>query len=236
MVRVPDDSPPAIAAGIGDEVVATMTGALPRDVVVTNGPMVTLAVGPDRNAGGIGRTVTPPSGATQLAVHVDAQAAEWAPFDTIEVYANAAFTIPPPAGQQPEPLLPLLCFTARATPSQRCTMAVGGARALNVVREAVGGAGAARLHATADASLIVSDVAAHTRAGARGKDFWMLARVTGLTGLWPVIPQAVDATVVPVATLVAGGGLDGQGVPALAFTNPVFVDVDGGGWRAPFAP
>jgi hypothetical protein len=196
--------------------------------------MVTLAVGPDRNAGGIGRTVTPPAGATQLAVHVDAQAAEWAPFDTIEIYANAAFTIPPPAGQQPDPLLPLLCFTARATPSQRCTMAVGGARPLTIAREAVGSA--ARLHAVADASLIMSDVPAHTRAGARGKDFWMMARVTGLTGLWPVIPQAVDSTVVPVATLVAGGPLVGQGVPALAFTNPVFVDADGGGWRAPFAP
>jgi hypothetical protein len=234
MVRVPDDSPAAIASGVGGDVVRTMSGQAPRDVVVTNGPMVTLAVGPDRNAGGIGRTVTPPAGATQLAVHVDAQAAEWAPFDTIEIYANAAFTIPPPAGQQPEPLLPLLCFTARATPSQRCTMAVGGARPLTIAREPVGGA--ARLHAVADASLVVSDVAAHTRAGARGKDFWMLARVTGLTGLWPVIPQAVDATAVPVATLVAGGPLVGQGVPALAFTNPVFVDVDGGGWRAPFAP
>ena len=180
--------------------------------------------------------MTPPSGATQLAVHVDAQAAEWAPFDTIEIYANAAFTIPPPAGQQPEPLLPLLCFTARATPSLRCTMAAGGARPLTVAREPVGNAGAARLHAIADASLVVSDVAAHERAGARGKDFWLLARVTGLTGLWPVIPQAVDATVIPVATLVAGTPLVGQGVPALAFTNPVFVDVDGGGWRAPFAP
>jgi len=236
MVRVPDDSSAAIAAGIGDDVVSTMSGQTPRDVVVTNGPMVTLAVGPDRNAGGIGRTVTPPTGATQLAVHVDAQAAEWAPFDTIEIYANAAFTIPPPAGQQPEPLLPLLCFTARATPSMRCAQAVGGARPLTVAREAVGNAGAARLHAVADASLVLSDVTAHQRAGARGKDFWLLARVTGLTGLWPVIPQAVDAAVVPVATLVAGTPLVGQGVPALAFTNPVFVDVDGGGWRAPFAP
>jgi hypothetical protein len=236
MVRVPDDSPAAIAAGIGDDVVATMSGAAPRDVVVSNGPMIALTVGPDRNAGGIGRTVALPSGATQLAVHVEAQAAEWAPFDTIELYANAAFTIPPPAGEQPEPLLPLYCFTARATPSLRCTMAVGGARPLTVTREPVGGSGAARLHAVVDFSLVVADVAAHERAGARGKDFWLLARVTGLTGLWPVIPQAVDATVVPVATLVAGTPLVNQGVPALAFTNPVFVDADGGGWRAPFAP
>jgi hypothetical protein len=174
-------------------------------------------------------------GATQLAVHVEAQAAEWAPFDTIELYANASFTIPAPAGEQPEPLLPILCFTARAAPSQRCTLAVGGARPLTVKREPVGGAGAARLHAVVDTFVAVADVAAHTRAGARGQDFWLLARVTGLTGLWPMIPQAVDSSV-PLASLVSGAPLVGEGVPALAFTNPVFVDVDGGGWRAPFAP
>jgi hypothetical protein len=236
LVRVPDDSPAAIAAGIGDDVVRTMSGQAPRDVVVTNGPMITLAVGPNPAAGGIGRTVTLPAGATQLLVHVEAQAAEWAPFDTVELYANAAFTIPPPAGQQPDPLLPVLCFTARATPSMRCAQAVGGARPLTVTRVPVGGAGAARLRAVVDVSVVVADVTGRTRAGARGKDFWLLARVTGLTGLWPVIPQAVDATVVPVADLVAGKPLLSQGVPALAFTNPVFVDVDGGGWRAPFAP
>ncbi|HXU72727.1 MAG TPA: hypothetical protein VN947_25570 [Polyangia bacterium] len=235
LVRVPDDSPAAIAAGIGGDVVRTMSGQTPRDVIVTNGPMIALAVGNDPANGGIGRTVALPSGATQLAVHVEAQAAEWAPFDTLELYANASFTIPPPAGQEPEPLLPLLCFTARATPSQRCAMAVGGARPLTVTREPVGSAGAARLHAVVDTSLAVADVAAHTRAGAAGKDFWLLARVTGLVGLWPVIPQAVDSSV-PVSTLVAGTPLQGEGVPALAFTNSVFVDVDGGGWRAPFAP
>ncbi|MDB4966108.1 MAG: hypothetical protein JWN44_1797 [Myxococcales bacterium] len=238
MVRVPDDSAGAIAGGIGDDVVRTMAGQAPRDVVVTNGPMLALAVGPDRSAGGIGRTVTLPAGATQLAVHVEAQSAEWAPIDTIEVYANATFTVPPPSGTQPDPLLPILCFTARAVPSQRCTMAVGGARALVIAKELVGpvGAGAFRYKAVADASLVNADVLARTRAGGRGKDFWLLARVTGVTGLWPVIPQAVDPTVVPVADLVAGKPLVNQGVPALAFTNPVFVDVDGGGWRAPFAP
>src|SRR5256885_16337463 len=117
-------------------------------------------------------------------------------------------------------------------------MAVGGARPLVVARETVGpaGAGGARWKAVADASLVAADVVARTRAGSRGKDFWLMARVTGLTGLWPEIPQAVDAAVVPIADLVAGKALVNQGVPALAFTNPVFVDVDGGGRRAPVAP
>ena len=178
-----------------------------------------------------------PAGATQVAVHVEAQAAEWAPIDTIEVYANATFTVPPPVGAQPEPLLPILCFTARAMPSQRCTMALGGARPLMVVKEPVGPAGAPPRagRRVADASL---DHQRRGRAHARGRPgqgLLALARVTGLTGLWPVIPQR-STHVVPVADLVAGKPLVDQGVPALAFTNPVFVDVDGGGWRAPFAP
>ena len=32
-----------------------------------------------------------------------------------------------------------------------------------------------------------------------------------------------------------GAALDGHGVPATALTAPVFVDFDGGGYRAPFA-
>ena len=52
--------------------------------------------------------------------------------------------------------------------------------------------------------------------------------------------DAVDDTTMP--TLLGGdmtaiaGVLQGRGVPAAAFTAPVFVDFDGGGYRAPFAP
>ena len=235
LVRVPDDSPQAIAAGVGDEVVRTMSGQAPRDVVVTNGPMVSLFVGNDPAAGGIGKTFALPSGATQLGVHVRAQAAAWAPFDTVEVYVNQAFTVPPPQGQQPEPLQPALCFTQRVPASSRCQKALGGARPL-VVSSTDAGGGRMRLQASADASVLVSDLLQQARPGAVGKDLWLVARVTGIVGLYPVIPQAVDPKVVPVADLVAGKPLVNQGVPALAFTNPVFVDVDGGGWRAPFAP
>jgi hypothetical protein len=49
-----------------------------------------------------------------------------------------------------------------------------------------------------------------------------------------VIPQGVPSDV-PMADVVAGK-LTGRGVTPLAFTNPVFVDADGGGYRAPFAP
>src|SRR5206468_9866330 len=72
------------------------------------------------------------------------------------------------------------------------------------------------------------------RPGASGRDLWLVARATGQVGLFPVISQDIAPTV-SIDDLIAGQ-LTGIGVPALAFTNPVFVDVDGNGWRAPFAP
>jgi hypothetical protein len=234
LVRVPDDSEAAIYAGVGADVARPMSGESPRDVIVTNGPMATLAVGPDLAAGGMGRTVALPAGATTLPVHVEVQSAEWAPFDTVEIYANASFTVPPPPGQQLEPLVPALCFTARATPSWRCTQAIGGARALSITPVDVGG-GARRLEARVDVSASIAELLGRQRAGATGRDLWLVARVAGQTGLFPVIPAAVDSGV-PLADLIAGKPLVGEGVPALAFTNPVFVDVDGNGWRGPFQP
>jgi hypothetical protein len=135
----------------------------------------------------------------------------------------------------PEPLLPALCFTARTTPSYRCSKAIGGARPLGVGTRDLGN-GFARLEASATVSAAISQLLAQVRPGARGQDLWLVARVTGQVGLYPVIPLSVDPTVVPIDDLVMGKLLDGQGVPSLAFTNPVFVDVDGAGWRAPFAP
>ncbi|HUS66812.1 MAG TPA: hypothetical protein VMZ28_19880 [Kofleriaceae bacterium] len=235
LVRVPDDSTAGIAAGLGVDVARTMTGAAPRDAIVTNGPMVTLHAGPSADTGGIGRTVALSGGAATVEVHVKASAPDWVPFDSIELYANNAFVIPPPPGQQPEPLIPILCFTARVPASSRCQAAIGGARPLTVSTVDLGG-GYKRLEAQVDTTLAVADVQGRVRAGAVGKDFWIVARVAGLVGLYPVIPANVDGKIVPLADLVAGKALRGQGVPALAFTNPVFVDADGGGWRAPFAP
>ncbi len=234
MVRVPDDSSSALQAGVGEAIAQTISGQTARDVVVTNGPMVRLAAGPDLSKGGMGSTVTLPSGATQLAVHVDAQSASWAPFDTVEIYANASFTIPPPPGEQPEPLQPVYCFTARAVPSWRCQQALGGARTLNLQTVTVGVG--ARVQASVDISLSLADLLGTVRPGAVGRDFWLVARVVGQQGEFPVIPAAVDNSVVTIDQLVSGAPLMALGVPPLAFTSAVFVDVDGGGWRAPFAP
>ena len=162
----------------------------------------------------------------------------WAPVDQIEIFANSTFEIPVPKGKDPEPLLPALCFTARPKPSMRCAMAAGGPRPLVVksVETVRGVAESRRLEILVEANDVTPDMLlARQRAGATGKDLWLVARATGSGGLFPVIPAKVAPSVKP-ADLVEKMNLADVGVPALAFTHAVFVDVDGGGWRGPFQP
>jgi hypothetical protein len=64
----------------------------------------------------------------------------------------------------------------------------------------------------------------------------MLVRARGTAGLFPVLPDGI--TEATLDALIAGdlSVLARAGIPGVAFTAPVFVDFDGGGWRAPFAP
>jgi hypothetical protein len=233
LVRVPDDSQAAIAAGVADAVVATVSGqGAPRDVVVTNAPFLQFTV----DGQGIGRTVSHASGPLQI--HVAVTTPLWAPVDTVEIFANNTFDIPVPSGEQPGVLVPAICYTTRATPSARCAMGIGGARPLTVtsVETVPGVAASARLDITLDITDVDADMLlARQRAGAQGRDLWLVARATGETGLFPVIPTLVDPTV-PLADLVDTVNLAGRGVPSLAFTNAILVDVDGNGWKGPFQP
>ena len=223
LVRVPDDSFAALQAGVADDVAATVSGMAARDVIVTNGPFLTLSV----DGAGIGRTATHAS-AAPLAIHVEVVTADWLPVDTVELFANASFDVPVPKGTTPT-MAPALCFTARVPATARCSGAIGGARPLIVTT--AGG----KSTITLDVSDVTADqLLARQRAGATGKDLWLIARTFGDVGMFPVIPAGIDKSV-PIADLLAGN-LAGRGVAALAFTNPVYVDVDGNGWRAPFAP
>ncbi len=228
LVAVPDA---ARDAGLTEAIVATLGGrGVPRDVIVTNGPFLRLTV----DGQGIGRTVAHAAGPLHVEARVVTPA--WAEVDTIEIFANATFDTLKKGGT-PAPLQPVLCGTTRAAPSARCAGAIGGARALMVrrVEAFAGDPNTARLELTLEAQVDPAELAARNRAGAAGADLWLLARATGDRGLFPVIPVGIDPSV-PLADLVERGDLAGRGVPALAFTNPIFVDVDGGGWRAPFAP
>lgn len=233
MVRVPDDSPAAVASGIADDVYATVAGtsSTPRDVVVTSGPMLRMWVGDDAATGGIGRTVA----TATPTLHVRAAAAEWVGLDTIEVYANGAFTIPVPGGTLPDPVRPIYCFSSRAIAPARCAQAIGGVRplAITVIELKTGHR---RVEAAIDLPLDVEPIVGKNRSGATGRDFYLLGRAASRRSLFPVVPTDLDPDDVTIAALIDGAVPDGLGNLPQAITNPIFVDADGGGYRAIFAP
>jgi hypothetical protein len=67
-------------------------------------------------------------------------------------------------------------------------------------------------------------------------DVWIVVLVRGTPGisrpLFPVLPGLSSATNATLADLV-DGNLGEGGETVLAFSNPLYVDVDGGGWTAP---
>lgn len=239
-VRVADDSGDALAGGaVVDAVLATQTGAnsTPRDIVVTNGPMIVATVA---NQPALGR-VFAPGGPITIAVTITSP--DWAEFDTLEVFANTA----PDALRVNDPtvLVPLKCFTSRPLGSlvadDPCTTAALDAESMTVQLANVSGPGNhRRFQATVTVTLDAADIA--NRAGATGTDAWLVFRVRGDRAIFPLLPnQTLDEPA--TRTAILGGdfatirtALTGKGVPACAFTTPVFVDFDGGGYRAPFAP
>lgn len=68
-------------------------------------------------------------------------------------------------------------------------------------------------------------------------DSWFFVLVKGTDGtskpLFPVVPNDLDQTSNTTLADLIDGNLGEDGVTALAFTNPIFLDVDGGGWTPP---
>jgi hypothetical protein len=240
-VRVPDDSPAALANGSAvDAVLATQTGAngTARDVVISNGPMIDVRA---NNALALGRVVSSVNTATTFTVAIHSP--DWAHIDTLEVFANS--TPDPIPNSDNTTLIPLKCWTTRNLASMHamdpCKQAPLAAQTMNVnLATLPGGGGFRRYVATVQVTLDADDIS--TRAGATGRDAWLVFRVRGDRAIFPIMTNGdtVDDTTLPI--LLGGdmsaisAALDGRGIPATAFTAPVFVDFDGGGYRAPFAP
>jgi hypothetical protein len=231
LVRVPDDSAEAIASGVADEVWRTLKGQTLRDVVVSNGPFLQVTQ-PGNPSSAIGRTIAVANGEA-LALDVAVSAPDWIDFDTVEVFANDTFD--ELGASEPSSLTPLLCFTSRTglLATDPCGKARGGAQALAVT------VAAGLRRAMVSISLGAADI--ETRAGKTGDDAWLVVRARGRRAIYPVVlggaisPQNLATLTTGDAAAVAAA-LDGRGAPAMAFTAPIFVDFDGGGWRAPFAP
>ena len=248
LVRVSDDSPAALRSGVADEVVATLTaqGTALRDLYSTSGPVLRLWAGSGARRVGIGGTTQPEPGDPRspeqadglLRLEVEALCTEWAPIDTIEVFANSTFPSPE-TGPAPPEMVPALCFTSRGAPSERCRKAaVFGVLTVETVDRPRGGR---YLRARILVEVPVSKLLLSSAPGSRGKDLWLLARAFGDHSLFPVVPGGVrpgpgPGTGTDLASLIDGMPVTTSGAFPLAMTNPLFVDVDGGGWRAPFQP
>ncbi|MEZ4401851.1 MAG: CehA/McbA family metallohydrolase [Kofleriaceae bacterium] len=241
MVRVADDSEAALADGSATgEVMQTLEGsAVARDIVVTNGPMlaVTAAGQP-----AIGRQVPAASGTVTLQVTVTAPA--WADVDTLEVFANATPVSPVP-DQITSALHPLACWTSRPLPSVVAPDPCAGGdlpvQAMTVQTVSVPGPGnVGFLRATVTVTIDRADIP--SAPGAVGADAWLVFRARGAKAVFPLLQgDLVDDTTLPILVSGTPAEVDallrsGIGVPATAFTAPVFIDFDGGGYRAPFAP
>ena len=240
-IRVGDDSANAIENGTAvDAVLQTQTGAnnTPRDVVITNGPMIDVKVG---TVSALGRAFPVAAGAA-ITLTVTLTSPDWAEFDTLEVFAN---TTPDRVVGGDTTLTPLKCWTSRTlatlAPTDPCRVAPIAAEAMTVSLAATPGPGNHRRYqATVTVTLDAQDIV--TRAGRTGTDAWLVFRARGDRAVFPLLlnNNTVDDT---TRAAILGGdfatirtALTGKGAAATALTSPVFVDFDGGGYRAPFAP
>jgi len=102
------------------------------------------------------------------------------------------------------------------------------------------GDGFERYEANVEVTLDAEDVALFNREGARGKDAWLSVRARGQRAIFPLMTAGVNGdnleTIVRGDAAAIDAALSNVGIPAAAVTMPVYVDFDGGGYRAPFAP
>ena len=69
------------------------------------------------------------------------------------------------------------------------------------------------------------------------EDAWIVVMVKGTDGvskpLFPIIPNDLKQSSNTTLANLEDGNLDENGITALAFTNPIFIDLGGDGWTAP---
>ena len=238
LVRVDDDSPEALADGsVVGPLIDTLAGrgSTAYDVVLTNGPHIRVTQQGEVGSV-IGKVIEASGGEVTLTIEVEAPM--WAEFDTIEVFANAT----PELGADVTSLPPVACFTPVAQddldPADPCASAPLGATVLDVSPVEVA-PGFDRWEATVNVTLSAAELIYPE--GATGQDAWVVVRARGNRAIYPLLLSGA-ITAGNLETLVSGSddevraALEGIGISATAFTAPVFLDLDGGGYRAPFAP
>jgi len=144
---------------------------------------------------------------------------EWAAVDAVEFYIN----------NRPERTsAPGTAARYGVSPDAVVRMGDSGWEATRVVvNETVPGAARTDIKAT----LVLEGIT---------QDTWIVAIARGSDGvsepLFPVLPASLKTSTNTTLEGLVDGNLGEQGTPAFAFTNPLFIDVNGDGWQAPSIP
>ncbi|MBY0280176.1 CehA/McbA family metallohydrolase [Candidatus Binatia bacterium] len=221
MVASPTDAPGALG-GIADTLSANVNAGR---AFGTNGPLVriTTSAASTGQIGGLELGLPTLISTTDGAVDVtfDIQSPAWAEFDRIDVYVNSTTTRSVVSKQSGAGLVSVKSYST--TPDY--VLQAGTDFTVSTVNVAPV-PGADRLEATATLSLT-----------GLTEDVWIVAIVHGTDGvsrpLFPVVPNDLKSAGNTTLGNLTDGNLGEDGILARAFTNPLFVDVDGGGWTAP---
>jgi hypothetical protein len=204
MIASPTDDPGALAA-IAETLAMNVNDGL---VVGTNGPFLRVTLEGDPNeVGGLeddmDTLVTASGGSATITVEI--QSPTWTEFDTVEYYVNSE-TIADPNDRDGLPPFYRICPDYVQTDPNDFTI------------NTVPAGGGERLEATTSLSL-----------SGLTQDAWVVVMVKGTEDvscpLFPVIPNELDPnsnpTLADLKTCAAGD----KGIPALAYSNPLFIDV-----------
>lgn len=217
MVASPDDDP-ADLAGLAETLSGNVNAGLS---IGTNGPMVRVEV----SAASTAETTNLEHLSTKLIstvdgevdITVDIQSPEWAEFDRVEYYINTTTTRRSVPGVQTGAGT-ITLYRYKVTPDfiQDVTPTLQPAP----------GTSSNRWEASTTLNLT-----------GLTEDIWVVVLVKGRDNvskpLFPVIPASLQQNTNTTLANLTDGNLGENGVTALAFTNPLYVDVDGGGWTAP---
>lgn len=190
--------------------------------VGTNGPFVRITADATSTAQTAGLELGLPTLISTIdgnvTVTVDIQSPTWAEFDTVELYVNSTTTRSMSNKESGNGQVSVKRYAITPDYTQNVSPTL-----VNVVPAVPG---ADRLEATATFNLT-----------GLTEDVWIVAMVKGTDGisrpLFPVSPNSLRTTGNTTLANLTDGNLNELGMTTLAFTNPLFVDVDGGGWTAP---
>ena len=216
MVAMPTDDPGDLSAA-ADTISANVNAGRS---FATNGPMVRVSA----NATSTGQTASlelgdPLTIATTdgaVTINVDIESPTWAEFDTVEYYINPVTTRSSSIKQSGAGPVSVKRYAITPTTTQ----------SVSPVPVPVAGTSSSRLEASTSLSLT-----------GLTQDIWVVVMVKGTDGvsrpLYPVIGNSLKTNTNTNLAQLTDGNLGEDGIEALAFTNPLFIDVDGGGWSPP---